>query len=90
MHNECKFSQLRYLKLMLLFENDVDSLNLVSFLMSAPFIEILEIDVSILMTSCLLIPTLFHVIASTHFFKLIPKHACCMLAFVSANFSCVA
>ncbi|XP_044972042.1 F-box/FBD/LRR-repeat protein At3g14710-like [Hordeum vulgare subsp. vulgare] len=43
-HKPCMFSQLRHLKLMLLFESDVDTLNLVSFLMSAPFIEILEMD----------------------------------------------
>ncbi|XBH81206.1 hypothetical protein VPH35_106809 [Triticum aestivum] len=44
MHNPCKFSQLRHLKLMLLFENDVDTPHLASFLTSAPFLETLEMD----------------------------------------------
>ncbi|XBH65451.1 hypothetical protein VPH35_119042 [Triticum aestivum] len=44
MHNPCKFSQLRHLKVMLLFENDVDTPHLVSFLTSSPFLETLEMD----------------------------------------------
>lgn len=52
---------------MLLFENDVDTPHLVSFLTSAPFIEILEMDVSILMVSSLVICTLVHGIASILF-----------------------
>lgn len=47
MHKPYKFSQLRHLKLMILFESDVDTPHLVSFLMSAPFIEILEMDLMV-------------------------------------------
>ncbi|KQK01227.1 F-box/FBD/LRR-repeat protein At3g14710 isoform X2 [Brachypodium distachyon] len=46
-HTRCKFSQLRHLKLLLLFENEVDTLSLVSFMMSAPFIENFEITFNV-------------------------------------------
>ncbi|KAL6641577.1 hypothetical protein ACP70R_019758 [Stipagrostis hirtigluma subsp. patula] len=47
MNNPCKFSQLKHLKLTLLFEGDVDNVSLVSFLRSAPFIENFEMHHSV-------------------------------------------
>ena len=49
--HRCKFSHLKFLKLVLFFSEDVGTLSLISFLRSAPFIEKLEMHVSALVSS---------------------------------------